>query len=295
MSLENLSTHDLNSFWNDQSRNDEMIESFVNDIRTSSIEGLFLCHPPPDEEFGRRVAQALTSNNHIKFFWIRKPHSRVVWRDLLQWVTLSTAGETPTASLASWTNLDQLCVDLADHDMSVEDWDLMFRLLLTSTSIQQLIFIAKCQFHGDDGLSEAAFVSLCDGLASSQLRYFRLAGKPAHEAYLGTAAESLARAIAESPLEEVTICGFSLVWSALSHTAPVRNFDFALSSDVFGDDDGRMKVNRKWKPLLTANVPLALWPQILEKAHSSPETSHGPAGILFYLLREKPDLVNLGR
>jgi hypothetical protein len=43
--------------------------------------------------------------------------------------------------------------------------------------------------------------------------------------------------------------------------------------------------------LLSANVPLALWPHILKKAHTAPETSHGPADILSFILREKPDLV----
>lgn len=140
----------------------------------------------------------------------------------------------------------------------------------------------------DDDLSETAFVSLCDGVAGSQLRKFYWCALD--ETFLETATESLARMIAESSLEEVAISNRSLCRSAFSHTLPVRNFDISFSH-IDMDGCPGIKVNRKWKPLLTANVPLALWPKILEKAHVSSETSHGPAGILFYILREKPDLV----
>jgi hypothetical protein len=71
--------------------------------------------------------------------------------------------------------------------------------------------------------------------------------------------------------------------------------DFALSR-IANDDARHLRINRKWKPLLGADmIPLGLWPHILEKAHTSPDTSHGPVGILFYLLRENPDLVRDSR
>lgn len=79
--------------------------------------------------------------------------------------------------------------------------------------------------------------------------------------------------------------------SALKLTAPVQNLDFAFTQ--IGDDtrEAHLRINRKWKPLIvSANTLLALWPHILEKLHASPETSHGSVDILFYLLRQKPDL-----
>lgn len=144
------------------------------------------------------------------------------------------------------------------------------------------------QFLSNDGLTEAAFVSLCDSVAGSQLRKLVVGLK--NDSFVEKAAESIARAIAESSLEEVWIFS-SPDWSAISHTLPVQNLDFAISQIRDGGAT-LMTVNRKWKPLLTANVPLALWPRIFAKAHASPETSHGPAGILFHLLREKPDLMH---
>jgi hypothetical protein len=83
-----------------------------------------------------------------------------------------------------------------------------------------------------------------------------------------------------------------LLGLALLRTQPVQNLDFSFRNIVDKCDKfrrTRMKINREWKPLLRATIPLGLWPQILEK--STRETSHGPTGILFFLLREKPDLV----
>jgi hypothetical protein len=100
-----------------------------------------------------------------------------------------------------------------------------------------------------------------------------------------TAAEFLARAIFQSSLEQVHVTP-QMIWP-LALTRPVRDLDFAF--DEFFE--GNLIINRKWKPLLSANVPLGLWPHILKKAHASPELSHGTVGILFILLKEKCDLV----
>jgi hypothetical protein len=197
----------------------------------------------------------------------------------------------------------------------LEDWDLIIPLLQSNTSLQNLHLIVRLQdnrvvsalaqylgaashvslskftLYTYESLSEAAFVSLCDGIARSQLRKLTLRNRVANVAYVETAAESLARAIAESPLEKVSIYSSPLLCSAISFAQPVRNLDFAINMGTVGRYT-RMVINRKWKPLLSANtIPSALWPHILEKAHASPETSHGPAGILFAILREKPDLV----
>jgi hypothetical protein len=302
-----------------------MIESFLNSIRTRRNVTLWLDEPPEDEELGRRVAQALTSNVHITGIGFAPDDDGDKPASVIQWVTTSAAGETVTATLARFTNLEKIIVAVFSHDWSLEDWDLIFRLLLTSTSLQRLelnlrdhdgrVMSALSQYLGaatrsslrtfefdfgtfsplvpTTGLSGADFVSLCDGVTRSQLRTLLLGANISINTDLEmAAAESLARAIAESSLEEVTLLRRSLLfrWN-LFHTQPVRNLDFAINIGTV-DRDTRMIINRKWKPLLSGNaVPLALWPRILEKAHVLPETSHGPAGILFHLLREKPDLV----
>jgi hypothetical protein len=302
------------------SRNDEMIESFLNSIRTRRNVTLWLDEPPEDEEFGRRVAQALTSNAHItEIRLVPDPVRNAAVRDVIQWLSTPTAGEAPTATLARFTKIKKITVYGFDFDRSLEDWDLIFRLLLTSTSLQELIITSFRDVQGDHimsalaqylgaatraslrnfglytigSLSEAAFLSLCDGVAGSQLRKLTLGDEFLSYFNSETAAETLARAIAESSLDEVNITSScSLICSAILHTLPVRNLDFAISDIGIDGSHTRMKVNRLWKPLLvSATIPLALWPQILEKAHASPETSHGPVGILFHILREKPDLV----
>jgi hypothetical protein len=307
----------FNSFWNEHSDNDATIEYFVNSNKTRRINRLVLNKRPDDEDFGRRVARALASNAHITEIWLTAASSGdVAVRDVIQWVTSSRAGETPTATLACFTNLEKIIVDQFHRDWSLEDWDLIFPLLLTSTLLKELKIVSfregqdvrvmsalaqylgaatraslrKFDFFTNDSLTEAAFVSLCDGVAGSQLCKLMLGEEVVNKANVEKASESLARAIAESSLEEITIMS-SLVHSALLHTLPVQNLDFAISNICTVGSHTRMKINREWKPLLSANVPLALWPQILEKAHASSETSHGPAGILFYILREKPDLV----
>jgi hypothetical protein len=141
-------------------------------------------------------------------------------------------------------------------------------------------------------VSQAAFTSLCDGVAESTLHKLTLVTLNVEEAHREAAAGSLARAISVSLLEDVSIDYYS-TYLALLRTEHVKNLDFACSHEDYSPRqlEIKLRINRKWKPLLTANTPLGLWHRILEKAHTSPETSHGPVNILFYLLKENPDLV----
>jgi hypothetical protein len=101
--------------------------------------------------------------------------------------------------------------------------------------------------------------------------------------------ECLAQAIVASSLKKVTIRDTQIDASALARTTPINNLDFTFSQD--GNDTVHLQIKQKWKLLLNANVPLGLWPRILAKAHTFPETSHGPQGILFLLLKDKADLI----
>jgi hypothetical protein len=124
----------------------------------------------------------------------------------------------------------------------VQDCDALFPLLLTSTSLQELhvTFRNRCDddvmsalghflvgsslvtfdIHLCDMiLSQAAFTSLCDGVARSSLHKLRLVGANAFRVFnLEIANESLARAIVESSLEEATI-SISCLCSALKPMA----------------------------------------------------------------------------
>jgi hypothetical protein len=288
MSSDFVSVTEFNSFWNS---NNSGIESFIDSVRTGFIDLLWLNEGPVDEEFGRRVALALASNTGITHFWL-SPSSLmdVAVRDVIQWLTTCTIDQTPTATLAPFTNLTTVYLNGDYDDRSFDDWDLILRLLLTSTTLRELFLLIGLKgdrvmsalaqyvraasrvslrdFSLDTtcSLSEAEFVSVCDGVAGSQLRKLTLRGKVSDETYLETetAAESLARALSIPSLEEVKIG--NPLWSALFHN------------------------------LARTNIPLGLWPQTLEKAHTLPFPSLHCPDIIYSLLRENPNLVrNTGR
>jgi hypothetical protein len=258
---------------------------------------------PVDEELGRQFSHAIVSNPRITDIGFH-PNRGVDIRDLIAWV----AGRK---TLIHMTNLQSILFsDIGG--MSEQDCDLLFSLLLTSASLKRLAVILKrdtredpfiaafCHYlsgttflknltlHDTQNLSRAAWLSLCDGVTETSLRKLSLWGGVAREANLKIVAEYLAWAIVESSLDVVAM--ESELFSALTCTAPVRNLDLVFSTFAYNDKK-HLRINRNWKPLLRANLPLGLWPYILEKVHASPETSHSPAGILFFLLREKPNLV----
>jgi hypothetical protein len=296
--------------WTKPSRFDEIVAS----IETGDIDRLFLDEPPVDEELGRWFSQAFASNPHITEIWFYPTGCRLTrFRDVISW--FSIGGET----LVHFTNLQRIIVHGYKRNTFMpfnQDLYLIFPLLLTSTLLQELevtnfsnrdndrfvrdlvrylgaASIRNLELYCGDILSEASFTSFCDGVARSSLQKLTLGRNIVGEENFETAAESLARAILESSLEEVTmrsalLC--SALCSALLRTAPIRDFDIAFSQT--GDETKRLKINRKWKPLLVANIPLGLWPHIFEKSHTSPKTSHSPEDILFFFLRQKPDLLN---
>jgi hypothetical protein len=99
MNQDILYAHGLNRFWSEHSRNDEKMESFVNSIRTGRIDVLVLDERPVEEEFGRRVAQAFTSNARITRMLLLHQVGNGGVQGVIQWLTTSTAGEPPTATL----------------------------------------------------------------------------------------------------------------------------------------------------------------------------------------------------
>jgi hypothetical protein len=269
----------INRVRNAHNRIDEIVEY----IESSEIGGLRLDEPPVDEERGRRVSQAFASNPHITEISFRPNYNVAIW-DLITWLSISRE------TLIHMTSLEKM-----DAVTPAQDYDALFALLLTSTSLQELVVFCCSHDHscspvdfiqsGHCFLSRVAVTSLCDGVAESTLQKLTLVQGVLRFLHLKPDVESLARMIAQSSLEEVTLV--PRVWSALLRTEHVKNLDFVLSQ--IGNDASQLRINRKWKPLVSANTPMGLWPRILEKAHA--ETSHGPADVLFYLLREKPNLV----
>jgi len=128
---------------------------------------------------------------------------------------------------------------------------------------------------------QVAFVSLCDGVAESSLRKLQVHCSGLDD--LETAAASLAHAIIQSSLEMVEVWPeWRAMHSALLRTEQSRNLDLVFRQN---DTMGILQINRKWKPLLRANVPRGLWARIFAKAQSSSEMSHGPNDIVFFFLK----------
>jgi hypothetical protein len=286
-----------------QGRIDEVADFIAS---TDSFQQVFVSQAPVSEELGNRFSRAIVSNPNINAVTLMSPEG-VAMRELIRWIASSQ-------TLVHMPSLEKVAMyDLyAPVGMSLQDWDFVFSLLITSTSLQELDILFKNGCHDDfmrafprflldastlvsfsftsvSNFPEASYTSLFESVAQSSLRTFQLYGRFT-EAVVQAVAECFAQAIAESSALEQVGMGVQMRL-ALSLTTPVRNLDFTLSH-VGDESDLLFKINRRWKPLLRTNVPLGLWPHILEKAHVSPETCiHGPEGILFLLLREKADLI----
>lgn len=280
------------------------VDEIVDFISSSKGFDSVMLSGAPAGELGRRISQAIFSNPRVTELIA----DGMVMRDLIMWI------DEGRGTLEHMKGLATIIIHTRESsDTLVQDWDVLAGLLLTSTSLQTLriVFMERCsnafmtplsRYLGSSSLfnfklsgigatiSQAAFIFLCGGIAKSSLRKLSLECNIVGGSNLETSAESLSKAIAESSLEEVALWS-SPLRLALLRTAPDQNLCFVLSLHC----DGSVRVNRKWKPLLTnETIPLGLWPRILEKVHAAPRTSHGPAGIIFCLLREKPDLVPPG-
>jgi hypothetical protein len=287
-----------------RNHNVEEIAQFIRD--SENIDEFYLNCPPVNEELGRHISDAIVQNSHIRTLYIDNYYG-AIW-DLVAWI-----GSRNT--LVNMTSLRFVTIQ-DRRDMSALDSSMLFPLLLTITSLHSFEINFRCDNGcSDDVMSalssylgtaaltkfeffstrllEAAFTALCNGVALSTLRQFSLYLTNYRKFNLETAAESIALMIVESSLEEVWMEEWSESFiSALKLTAPVRNMDFAFTQIWYGSYTIRLRINRKWKPLVFhANTPLALWPHILDKSHASPETSHASADIVYYVLRQKPNLV----
>jgi hypothetical protein len=284
----------LNRVDNVEGRVDEIVHFIESDARYLTLQYLSLDEAPIEENLGHRLSQAIVSNPHFNIMFMSSGVA-------LPWIA-------SRGTLVHMTNLYSTRISI-DSDTSIQHWNALLSLLLTSASLRELrvsfkggcdaaLMSAFAQYVKAGSiryltlcvpslLSETAFASFCKGVAQSSLQTLALVDN--EEAALETFAECLARAIAESSLEQV---GLDIeVRSALSSTTPVKDLDFVFSPTVHIYEYPTLKINRKWKHLLSANIPLGMWPHILERAHASTETSHGPLGILFRLLRQRPDLV----
>lgn len=170
----------------------------------------------------------------------------------------------------------------------------------------------KFKFGGTKKLSEESFVILCEGVAFSRVRRFDLCLDQFQGVGLETMVEWLALTIRVSSLEEVRMVGclgekcgcIGMVVSALRRTDPVQNMDFTFTQTgmdfTFTQTDRRgqriLEINRKLKPLVFgADISLGLWPYVIERLqYYDARASHDRTDLVFYALRQRPDLVRAG-
>jgi len=183
-------------------------------------------------------------------------------------------------------------------------WRSFERFVRESTSLTHLV-ASKLTGNGSTELSEARFTSLCDSIASSSsLEAISISRSPVKEGDVGRATESLTRALVKSTsltelnLTRLSDTDFSLwepIQEALLRTAAVQTFDWTFRNDESDMWNHGLTVTRSnpWKRFLAAdNVPLGLWPRILAKANIwNMETSHSSLDALYFLMREKNDVL----
>lgn len=143
-----------------------------------------------------------------------------------------------------------------------------------------LMFLHLSWCKGDDegpvSLSRAVIASICDGIAASpSLTNVTVRNVPADGNDTSVAAELLASAITKSR----RLAGISTmlkhreflrkVQNALLRTQAVLNFEMCF---MWNEDSevARLAFSRTipWKPLLSQNVPLALWPRIFARSNA---------------------------
>lgn len=127
------------------------------------------------------------------------------------------------------------------------------------------------------------------------------------------AAESLAHAIVKNETLSLLLLGdgqngaptADQIGKALLQTPAVKNFDlcYHVEATSYCADTFRMAILRNnspyrklaipWKPLLALDLPLSLWPLVLEKANlwKKQQASHSALDALFFLMKEKCDVL----
>lgn len=148
-------------------------------------------------------------------------------------------------------------------------------------------------------ISEQARHSICRGIAESTSLEGLLVSNPPGDDHATAIAESLSRAVAKSScMKEVGTYSANRVFTELLRTAllrteAVQNFDLCFN---FIEDDLLVVLglnrNAPWKPILSENVPLALWPLVLSKTNVlNKKDSHSPMDVIYFLVKEKCDVL----
>jgi hypothetical protein len=153
--------------------------------------------------------------------------------------------------------------------------------------------------EGEENISRSAMTTIFDAVGESRSLEFIQLLRPHVSGDAAFVAKLLASAITKSPsLEEVESVGsdqefLRMIQSALKYTEAVRDFDLCFSVCEEEQNVTTLKLERncRWKQVLSQNVRLALWPRILAKTKTWNTTSHSSLDALFFLTKEKSDVL----
>ena len=158
--------------------------------------------------------------------------------------------------------------------------------------------------EGTVGLSEDMFTSICDALCESEnLKNMALLGSPVEDTHTERALKYFANSLVKpSPMKLVHIIpteatgAFTMerVCHALLCTPALRNSNVCFRRSELPQGQQKLELIREcwWKNVLPQDFSLNIWPLLLAKAGRwKKETSHSPLDILFFLTREKNDLL----
>jgi hypothetical protein len=162
---------------------------------------------------------------------------------------------------------------------------------------------AVVETNDSSPMSQAGFSSICEGIGkSTYLHALVLSHTPDDDEEADMAARSVALALSKSkslngsgvtPVTPRNRTFLEKVRSSLVLTPTVQNFDVCVREN----EDERSALlfldrNVPWKPLLSKDIPLALWARILAKANTwNQYVSHTPLDALYFLIREKNDVL----
>lgn len=284
---------------------------------TTDIVDMEVDEGPITKEFGARITEAFVSNKSIKRISIWRAwfedcttlrhmenlQSFDFWRGFVG-MTDQEVESIFSLLLTGSHSLKSINVRYfspkgikADCD-SEAGWNRLALFLLqaaTCTSIERL----EVSYHDLPELSPASvacFPALCRGIAVSALQELYWCDYPVmSDTHSESMARHLSQAIALSSLDRVFVRKTSPLYMSLLGTKELSHLDYAFSwtavcKEFYGKPKG-LQIQRCWKSVVCGNFPMGLWSHILQKAHTSPEESHGSLGIMFCLLRQKPDLV----
>jgi hypothetical protein len=214
-----------------------------------------------------------------------------------------TQAETILAILQTSPTLDQVCLFMTHCGDGIAKP--IAKYLRESSSLRILAMSWEKldeNEHFAAPMSQTSLSTIFEGICDC--RSFK--GLAVHEpppiaGHANVVAESLAWAISKSaslkkyrsycPLMHRAFLG--KIGSALLHTEAVKSFDLCFREREFAN--GLVLTCHRtapWKPLLSKDIPLALWPYILAKTNTwDKETSHQPLDALFFLVKEKCDVL----